>query len=168
MAEPSKEAAAGAQGLYANWDAFLKQAIREYYDRGWTTRKGNFIALLIASGQTSLALAKDSVVDGTGTKKVAIGAGLLLALRIGLRYALGGPLGLVLTVAAGASMISYFVRNQKDIIKKVSKYRTVIADCQKRYDEVQAGWRDGKYQITDRNLMIDGLMKQIIGQVDEA
>ena len=168
MAEPFKEAAANAQGIYTTFDAFLKQAIREYYDRGWTTRKGNFIALLIASGQTSLALAKDSVVDGTGTKKVAIGAGLLLALRIGLRYALGGPLGLVLTLAAGASMITYFVRNQKDIIKKVTKYRTVIADSQKRYDEVQAGWRDGKYQITDRNLMIDGLMKQFIGQIDEA
>ena len=167
MAEPSKEAAAGAQGLYASWDAFLKQAIREYYDRGWTTRKGNFIALLIASGQTSLALAKDSVVDGSGTKKVAIGAGLLLALRIGLRYALGGPLGLVLTVAAGASMVSYFIRNQKDIIKKVSSYKTVIADSEKRYDEVQAGWRDGKYQITDRNLMIDGLMKQFVAQIDE-
>jgi hypothetical protein len=168
VAEPSKEPAANAQGLYASYDAFLKQAIREYYDRGWTTRKGNFIALIIAAGQTSLALAKDSVVDGTGTKKVAIGAGLLLALRIGLRYALGGPLGLVLGVAAGASMISYFVRNQKDIVKKVSAYRTLIADSEKRYDEVQAGWRDGKYQITDRNLMIDGLMKQLIGQIDEA
>ena len=168
MAEPSKEPAAGAQGLYGSFDAFLKQAIREYYDRGWTTRKGNFIALLIASGQTSLALAKDSVVDGTGTKKVAIGAGLLLALRIGLRYALGGPLGLVLGVAAGASMVAYFVRNQKDIVKKVSKYRSSIADNSKRYDEVQAGWRDGKYQITDRNLMIDGLMKQFITQIDEA
>ena len=168
MAEPSKEAAASAQGLYGSFDAFLKQAIREYYDRGWTTRKGNFIALLIASGQTSLALAKDSVVDGSGTKKVAIGAGLLVALRIGLRYAIGGPLGLVLTVAAGASMISYFVRNQKDIVKKVGIYKTVIADSEKRYDEVQSGWRDGKYQITDRNLMIDGLMKQFIAQIDEA
>lgn len=168
MAEPSKETAAGAQGLYGTYDAFLKQAIREYYDRGWTTRKGNFIALLIASGQTSLALAKDSVVDGSGTKKVAIGAGLLVALRIGLRYAIGGPLGLVLTVAAGASMISYFVRNQKDIVKKVGVYKTVIADSEKRYDEVQTGWRDGKYQITDRNLMIDGLMKQFIAQIDEA
>jgi hypothetical protein len=168
VAEPSKETAAGAQGLYGTYDAFLKQAIREYYDRGWTTRKGNFIALLIASGQTSLALAKDSVVDGSGTKKVAIGAGLLVALRIGLRYAIGGPLGLVLTLAAGASMISYFVRNQKDIVKKVGVYKTVIADSEKRYDEVQTGWRDGKYQITDRNLMIDGLMKQFIAQIDEA
>ena len=168
MAEPSKDTAASTQGLYTTWDAFLKQAIREYYDRSWTTRKGNFIALLIAAGQTSLALAKDSVIDGSGTKKVALGAGLLLALRIGLRYALGGPLGLVLGVAAGASMVSYFIRNQKDIIRKVGSYKGVIAEHEKRYNDVQAGWRDGKYQITDRNLMIDGLMKQFITQVDEA
>ena len=64
-------------------------------------------------------------------------------------------------------MVAYFVRNQKDIVKKVGKYKIVIADHQKRYEEVQAGWRDGKYQITDRNLMIDGLMKQFIGQIDE-
>jgi len=168
VAEPSKEPAAGAQGLYSAFDAFLKQAIKEYYDRSWTTRKGNFIALLIASGTTSFAMAKDSIVDGSGTKKVALGAGLMIALRIGIKYAIGGPLGLVLSVAAGASMVSYFIRNQKDIIKKVSLYKTVIADQEKRYEEVQAGWRDGKYQIIDRNLMIDGLMKQFITQVDEA
>jgi hypothetical protein len=168
VAEPSKEPAAGAQGLYGTFDAYLKQAIREYYDRGWTTRKGNFIALLIASGSTSMALAKDSVIDGSGSKKVAIGAGLAIALRVGLKYALGGPLGLVLSVAAGASMIAYFVRNQKDIIKKVGAYKTQIADNEKRYDEIQAGWRDGKYQITDRNLMIDGLLKQFITHIDEA
>ena len=168
MVEASKEQPAGSQGLYNSFDAFLKQAIREYYDRGWNTRKGNFIALLIASGGTSFALAKDSVVDGSGTKKVALGAGLLIALRIGLKYALGGPLGLVLSIAAGASMVSYFIRNQKDIVKKVNIYKTVIADSEKKYDEVQAGWRDGKYQVTDRNLMIDGLMKQLIQSVDEA
>jgi hypothetical protein len=168
VAEPLKDSTASAQGLYTTWDAFLKQAIREYYDRSWTTRKGNFIALLIASGQTSLALAKDSVFDGSGTKKVALGAGLLLALRIGLRYALGGPLGLVLGVAAGASMVSYFIRNQKDIVKKVGTYKALILEHAKRYDDVQVGWRDGKYQLTDRNLMIDGLMKQFITQVDEA
>ena len=132
VAEASKVVPAGSQGLYNDFDAFLKQAIREYYDRGWTTRKGNFIALLIASGTTSFALAKDSVVDGSGTKKLAIGAGLMIALRIGLKYALGGPLGLVLSVAAGASMISYFIRNQKDIVKKVSVYKTVITENEKK------------------------------------
>ncbi len=168
MAEPSKPAVEHSQGLYSSFDAFLKQAIREYYDRGWTTRKGNFIALLIASGTTSFAMAKDSVVDGSGTKKVAIGAGLAVALRIGLKYALGGPLSLVLSVAAGASMISYFVRNQKDIVKKVALYKTAIADNHKRYDEIQAGFRDGKYKDPDRDLMIDGLLKQFVVQVDEA
>jgi hypothetical protein len=167
--EASGEAGANkSTGIYLDFDAFLKQGLREYYDRGWTTRKGNFIGLLIASGTTSFALAKDSVVDGSGAKKVAIGAGLVLALRIGLRYAIGGPLGLVLTVAAGASMVTYFIRNQKDIVKKVGIYKTTIADTHKRYDEIQAGWRDGKYPLTDRNLMVDGLMKRFIAQVDEA
>jgi hypothetical protein len=164
----SNETSPSKEGIYTSFDAFLKQGIREYYDRSWTSRRGNFIALLIASGTTSFALAKDSVVDGSGTKKVALGAGLLLALRIGLKYALGGPLGLVLTIAAGASMVSYFIRNQRDIIKKVNHYKQVIGETSKKYDDVQSGWRDGKHQATERNLMVDGLMKQFITQVDEA
>ncbi|MBA2539852.1 MAG: hypothetical protein H0V17_09480 [Deltaproteobacteria bacterium] len=168
MAEPSKESTAPDKGIYSSFDTFLKQGIKEYYDRSWTTRRGNFIALLIASGSTSFALAKDSVVDGQGAKKVAIGAGVAILLRVGLKYALGGPLGLVMSVAAGASMIAYFIRNQKDIVAKVTKYKASIADVSKRYEEIQTGWRDGKHQITDRNLMVDGLMKQFITTVDEA
>jgi hypothetical protein len=159
---------ATGKGIYADWDAFLKLAMREYYDRGFTSRKGNFIALLMASGQTAFAMAKDSVVDGTGTKKLAIGAALALALRIGLKYALGGPLGLVLTVAAGASMISYFLRNQKDIVRKVGTYKTLIADTRKRFEDIQDGWRAGRYDATERNLMVDGLMKRFLTQCDEA
>ncbi len=159
---------AGQKGIYGDFDAFLKTAIKEYYDRGWTSRKGNFIALLVASGQSTLSLAKDSIVDGTGTKKIAIGAALALALRVGLRYALGGPLGLVLGVAAGASMISYLFKNQKDIVKKVGVYKGLIHETQRQYDEVQLAWRDGKYDATARNLMIDGLMKRFLVQCDEA
>ena len=155
------------RSIYNDFDSFLKVGIREYYDRGWSKRKGNFIALLIASGSASFALAKDSVVDGSGTKKIAIGAAAILALRIGLRYALGGPLGLVLTVAAGASMISYFIRNQRDILKKVGIYKKQIAESSGRYEEIQAGWRDGRYDATERNLMLDGLMKRFIQQIDE-
>ena len=155
------------RSIYNDFDSFLKVGIREYYDRGWATRKGNFIALLMASGQTAFGLAKDSVVDGSGTKRLAIGAATVLALRIGLKYALGGPLGLVLTLAAGASMISYFFRNQKDIIRKVGVYKTAIKETHGKYESTQAGWRDGKYDTTDRNLMIDGLMKRFIQQVDE-
>lgn len=154
--------------IYDDFDSFLKAGIRDYYDRGWTKRRGNFIALLIASGQTTLGLAKDSVVEGTGAKKVAIGAAAVVALRVGLRYAIGGPLGLVLTVAAGASMVSYFFRNQKDIIRKVGRYKEVIKTAHAHYDEATSGWRDGKYDVSQRNLMIDGLMKRFLDDIDEA
>lgn len=154
--------------IYGEFDNFMKVAIREYYDRGWKNRRGNFIALLIAAGQTSLALAKDSVVDGTGTKRLAIGAGLVLALRVGLKYALGGPLGLVLTVAAGASMVSYFFKNQKDIVHRVGTYRGYISQIQDQYNETQLNWRDGKSTEAERNLMIDGLMNRFLRQLDEA
>jgi hypothetical protein len=154
--------------IYEDFDSFLKVGIREYYDRGWSKRKGNFIALLIASGQTAFALAKDSMIKGQGTKKVAIGAAAVLALQIGLRYAIGGPLGLVLTVAAGASMVSYFLRNQKDIIRKVGVYKRIIQDTSERFDDSQNGWRDGKYDVGERNLMIDGLMKRFLEQIDNA
>jgi hypothetical protein len=155
-------------GLYTDYDHFQKIALKEYYDRGWTSRRGNFIALLIASGQTAFSLAKDSVVDGTGTKKLAIGAALAIALRVGLRYALGGPLGLVLTVAAGASMIGYLFKNQKDIVKKVGIYRGLTTETKTRYEEIQDGWRSGRYDATERNLMVDGLLKRFLAQVDEA
>lgn len=162
-AEPGPEA---GRSVYTDFDSFLKVAIKEYYDRGWTSRRGNFIALIIASGQTALSIAKDSVIDGTGTKKIAIGAALLLALRVGLRYALGGPLGLVLTVAAGASMVSYFVKNQKDIVKKVGVYRGLITETRAKYDELQNNWRSGKHEVTEKNLMVDGLLKRFLEDLD--
>ncbi len=149
--------------IYSDFDTFLKVAIHEYYDRGWSTRKGNFVALLIASGQTAFGVAKDSVVGGAAPKKLAIGA----ALAVGLRYALGGPLGLVLSAAAGASLVSYCFKNRKDIVRRVGVYRGVIKESQERFAELQAGCRDGRYKVTDRNLMIDGLMKRFIEQIDE-
>jgi hypothetical protein len=164
----ARPADASGRSIYGDFDSFVKVAIKEYYDRGWKARKGNFIALLIASGSTAASLAKDSVVDGSGTKKLAIGAALALALRIGLKYALGGPLGLVLTVAAGASMLAYLVRNQKDIVGKVGKYKKLIVETRERYDELQNGWKSGRYDVTERNLMTDGLMKRFLAQCDEA
>jgi hypothetical protein len=166
--DPQARAAdTSGRSIYGEFDQFLKIAIKEYYDRGWTSRKGNFIALLVASGGTAASLAKDSVVDGSGTKKIAIGAALVLALRIGLKYALGGPLGLVLTVASGAAMISYLIKNQKDIVGKVGKYRTLIAETREKYEELQNGWKSGRYDVTERNLMADGLMKRFLAKCDE-
>src|SRR3954463_13636927 len=89
--------------VFDDFDAFMKQAIRDYYDRSWKSRRGNFVALIIASGQ-AMSMAVDSVKDGTGLKKAALGAAGVVALRIGLRYALSGPLGIILTGAAAVSL----------------------------------------------------------------
>jgi hypothetical protein len=142
--------------VFDDYDAFIKQAIREYYDRGWKNRRGNFIALVIASGQmTSL-----------GLKRAAIGAAGVVALRVGLRYALSGPLGIILTGAAALSAVSYLVKHQKEIGSKVSAYRALIAEVRTKFEETQGGYRAGRYDAASRNLMVDGLLKRFLEDID--
>jgi hypothetical protein len=152
--------------IYDDYDAFLKQGIREYYQRGWKSRRGNFIALVIASGQI-VSMAADSVKEGTGLKKAALGAGLVVALRFGLRYFLGGPVGLLLSAAVVASAVAYLVKHQKEITTKISPYKTLITETRTKFEEIQGGYRAGRYDSAGRNLMVDGLLRRFLEQVDE-
>ena len=152
--------------VYDDYDAFLRQGIREYYDRGWKSRKGNFIALILASGQV-VSMATDSVRDGSGLKKVAFGAAGVMALRFGLRYFLGGPVGILLSAAAVGSAVAYFVKNQKEITAKVTPYKALITDTRAAFDEIQGGYRGGRYDAAGRNLMVDGLLRRFLEQVDQ-
>jgi hypothetical protein len=153
--------------VFDDYDAFLKQALRDYYDRGWKSRRGNFIALVIASGQMT-SMAADSIKDGTGLKKAALGAAGVVALRLGLRYALSGPLGVILTGAAAVSLVSYFIKNQKEITSKVTTFRALIAETRTRFEETQGGYRAGRYDAASRNLMVDGLLKRFLEDVEAA
>jgi hypothetical protein len=153
--------------VFDDFDAFLKQAIRDYYDRGWKSRRGNFIALVIASGQMT-SMAADSIKDGSGLKKAALGAAGVVALRVGMRYALSGPLGIILTGAAVVSLGSYVIKNQKEITTKVGTFRTLIADTRTRFEEAQGGYRAGRYDAASRNLMVDGLLKRFLEEVEAA
>jgi len=153
--------------VFDDYGAFLKHVVRAYYDRGWKQRRGNFIALVIASGQV-LSLATDSVKDGSGLKKAALGAAGVVALRVGLRYALSGPLGVVLTGAAAVSAVTYLVKNQKEIGSKVGIYRTQVADARTKFDEIQGGFRAGRYDAAARNLMVDGLLHRFLEDIDAA
>jgi hypothetical protein len=151
--------------VFDDYDAFLKQAIRDYYERGWKSRRGNFIALVIASGQVT-SMAADSIRDGSGLKKAALGAAGVVALRIGLRYALSGPLGIILTGAAAVSAGGYLLKHQKEITGKVGAFRTLIAETRTRFEEAQGGYRAGRYDAAARNLMVDGLLKRFLEDVD--
>jgi hypothetical protein len=151
--------------VFDDYKAFLKTGIREYYDRGWKNRRGNVIALLIASGQ-ALSMAADSVKDGSGLKRAAIGAAGFVALRVALRYALSGPLGIVLTGAAAVSAVAYLVKNQKEIGTKVGSYRALVEETRAKFDEIQGGYRAGRYDSAARNLMVDGLLRRFLDDVD--
>jgi hypothetical protein len=151
---------------FDTFDDFAKAAIKDYYDRGWKTRKGNFVALLIASGQ-AFALARDQVTSEGGIQKIAVGAGAVLLLRLGLRFALGGPLGMLLTGLSLASMTAYFWKNQKEITSKIPRYREILDAAHLRFDEIQVGYRAGRYDARERNLMVDGLHKRFLVDCDE-
>ena len=164
MAEPKSEETAAQ---YDTFDEYLRMALKEYYERGWKSRRGNFIGLVMASGQMT-SMAADSIRDGSGLKKAALGAAGVVALRIGLRYALSGPLGVILTGAAAMSLGGYALKNRKEISAKVAGCRTLIADTRTRFEEIQGGYRAGRYDGASRNLMVDGLLKRFLDEVDAA
>ena len=154
--------------VFDDFDAFLKQAIRDYYDRGWKSRRGNFIALVIASGQ-AMSMAADSVKDGTGLKKAALGRGGRgrAAHRPALRAvgpARDHPDRRRRGVARPATSSSTRRRSRE----KVGAYRTLIAETRARFEEAQGGYRAGRYDAASRNLMVDGLLKRFLEEIDAA
>ena len=162
---PDKEPAVAA--AYDTFEDYLKLAIKEYYDRGWKSRRANFIALVLASGQM-MSVAKDAVAGERGLRNVAVGAAGAVALRFALRWALGGPLGILLTAATGASLVAYFIRNQKEISQKIGRFRERIADEKKKFEEIQSGYRANRYDARERALMVDGQLKRFLADLDEA
>jgi hypothetical protein len=150
---------------FDTFDDFVKGAIKDYYHRGWSARKGNFIALLIASGQ-SLSIARDTFAGESGLKKMAVGAAGVVALRYGLGLLLG-PLAPFVGIAAAASLAAFFVKNQKDITAKVPRYRELLAATKTKFDEIQTGYRANRYEARERNLMVDGLQKRFIADLDQ-
>jgi len=65
---------------------------------------------------------------------LALGAGLLLALRIGLRYAIGGPLGLVLASPPAPRWCRTHPQPEGHH-QEGRRLRTLIREHEKRYDE---------------------------------
>lgn len=151
--------------IYSHFDEFLRAAIYEFYDSTGKQNKGALIALLIASGEiTSLAL--DAVKNRSNLKRLAVGAASVVALRIGLKYALSGPLGILLAAGTAASLIAYFVRNRREVTGKIGRYRELVAQLRVDYEKLQSDLRDGRLNEEQRNLMVDGLMKRFLNDLE--
>ncbi len=167
MATTADKETTSVDAAYDTFEDYLRLAIKEYYDRGWKSRRANFIALLLASGQM-MSVAKDAVAGEKGLRNVAMGAAGAVALRFALRWALGGPLGILMTAAMAASLVAYAVKNQKEISQKIGRFRERIADEKKRFEEIQSGYRANRYDARERNLMVDGQLKRFLADLDEA
>ena len=146
---------------------YLRIAVKQYYERGWKSRRGNLVALLIASGQ-AMAMAKAAISSEQGLRGMALGAAGAVALRVALRYALGGPLGMLLTAGAAASLVAYFARNQKEIAAKIGRYRELVAEERNRFEDVQTGYRQNRYDSRERDLMVEGQLKRFLDSIDNS
>src|SRR5262245_8409373 len=111
------------QAAYESFDGFLKHSIREYYSRRGKTHPLDFAALLAASGQT-LSLGLDTIKEGSVGKKLAAGAVGAVAIRMGLKYVLGGPIGIIATGLGAASAGRYLVKNQDRIGRTMRRFKT--------------------------------------------
>ena len=47
-------------------------------------------------------------------------------------------------------------------------FRTLIAETRTRFEETQGGYRAGRYDAASRNLMVDGLLKRFLEEVEAA
>ena len=161
MADGSTETSAS----YDTFEEYLRLAIKEYYERGWKNRRANFIALILASGQM-LEMAKQTVSGEKGLKNMALGAASVVALRLALRWALGGPIGVLLTAGAAVSLVAYFARNQKEITAKVGRFREIITQERGKFEDIQTGYRGNRYDAAERNLMVEGQRKRFLDELD--
>jgi hypothetical protein len=64
------------------------------------------------------------------------------------------------------SLAGYLLKNQKEITGKVGTFRTLIAHTRTRFEEAQGGYRAGRYDAASRNLMVDGLLKRFLDEID--
>lgn len=148
---------------HATFDDFLKTAIRKYWDSG--ADRTNFIALLLASREAWEVAWEDVRSPETG-KKLLTGAAGATAVILVLRALLGGPIGLLLTGASIASLGALYVKNHKRIWAQQGRYKALIDEYRGKHLSVRAKFVDGGVDADERDLMIDGLLRRFLEELD--
>ena len=148
---------------HATYDDFLKTAIRKYWDQG--ADRVNFIALLLASREAWEVAWEGARKPGTG-KKLLTGAAGAAAVLVVLRLLLGGPIGLLLTGASVASLGALYVKNHKRIWAQQDRYKLLIDEYRGKHLSVRTKFVDGGLDADERDLMIDGLLRRFLEQLD--
>ena len=149
---------------YASYDGFLKTAIKAYWEKGGD--RANFIALLLASRE-AWEVAWDEVRSPGSGRKLLMGAGGAAAVLVVLRLILGGPVGLVLTGASIASLGALYARKHRHIWAQQERYKALIGQYRVKHQQVRAKFVDGEVDESERDLMVDGLLRRFLEEVEE-
>jgi hypothetical protein len=148
--------------VYETFDAFMQQVIKDTYEHG--AKRAEFVALVVASGEL-LPMAWGRLRK-SGLKEAGFAAAGVVALRYGLKYLIGGPLGVLLTGFTAATLISFFWSNQREVMRRVKPYKQVIRDARDKFDDIQARYRDGRYDQGERALLVEGLLRRVEGEIE--
>ena len=95
-----------------------------------------------------------------------MGAAGVVAIRVALRYVLGGPLGVILTGFSVATLISFFWSHQKEVLARRKPYKELIGDTHEKFEDIQARFRDGRYDDGERALLIEGLLRRVLNEIE--
>jgi hypothetical protein len=162
MADTGTAHTAYPEDVYETFDAFMQQVIKDTYDNG--AKRAEFVALVIASGEL-LPMAWGRIRK-SGVKEFAMGAAGVVALRVGLKYLLGGPLGMILTGFTAATLVSFFWSNQKEVMRRVKPNKLLIRGANEKFDDIQARYQDGRYDAGERALLVEGLLRRVLNEVE--
>jgi hypothetical protein len=149
--------------VYETYDAFMQQVIQDTYARG--AKRPEFVALVLASGEL-LPMAWGRVKKA-GVRDLALGAAGVVALRFGLRWLVGGPLGVILTGFTIATLISFFWANQQEVLARRKPYKRLITDTHEKYQDIQTRYRDSRYDTGERALLIEGLLRRVLAEIEK-
>lgn len=147
------------------YEQFLHRALKSQWERSDRKRKLGFLAMLLASTE-AWKVAAEEVKGAATARNLLAGAAGAVALRMLLKYVLGGPLGIVLTGASVASLVALYVRHHAEIVRRVGRYRELIAEYQPKFEEVRAAFTSGDLSPSNRELMVDGLLKRFEDDVE--
>lgn len=149
--------------VYESYDAFMQQVIHDTYQRG--AKRPEFVALVLASGEL-IPIAWGRVKQA-GVRDLALGAAGVVALRFGIRWLLAGPLGVILTGFTVATLVAFFWSNQREVLARRRPYKRLITDAHDKYQDIQARYRDGRYDAGERALLIEGLLRRVLGEIEK-
>ncbi|MCA9689527.1 MAG: hypothetical protein R3A51_06580 [Nannocystaceae bacterium] len=151
-----------APEVYENYDAFMQQVIKDTYDRG--AKRAEFVALLLASGELiPMAWGR---MRKSGVRELAVGAAGVVALRYAIGYIVSGPIGIALTGFTVATLISFFWSNQKEVLARRKPYKQLINDTREKFEDIQARYRDGRYDAGERALLVEGLLRRMLAEIE--